>query len=398
MKLQEATDIKLGSTSASKVMLGYTQVWPKINNNHLLYGEVVDPSQPLPTIQLYNDNSNVKTYTPTLDTVNNTFYINDWGTVPTFNTLADNFLTNKSNIKTITMLKGLDTSNVTNMALMFAECSSLTSLDVSNLNTSNVIYMGSMFGGCSSLTSLDISNFNTSNVTDMQAMFGDCSSITSLDVSNLDTSKVIYIGSMFDGYSLLTSLNLSNFNTSNVTDMQLMFNNCSSLTSLDLSNLNTSNVTTTEYMFSGCSSLTSLNLSNWNTSKVYDMRYMFQGCSSLYKLDLSNWDVSNVTNMSYMFKNCSVLTELDLSNWNITKISAGSNKTEQMFYFCTNLSDVYINKQNTLNTLTNGLTMAGDPSNDYLYLSDTAIIHYTDEADPSTVIDYYWDGSAWTTL
>ena len=100
----------------------------------------------------------------------------------------------------------------------------------------------------------------------------------------------------------------------------------------------------------------------------------------------------------YMFKGCSSLTSLDLSNWNIKKISSGSTKMRQMFYFCTNLSDVYINKQNTLNTLTNGLTMAGDPSNNFLYISDTAMIHYTDEADPSTVIDYYWDGSAWTHL
>ena len=395
MKLQEATYIKIGTTSASKVMLGNTQVWPKQDNNHLLYGEVVDPSQPLPTIQLYNDNSNVKTYTPTLDTVNNTFYINDWGTVPTFNTLADKFLTNKSNIKTITMLKDLDTSNVTNMSLMFAECSALTQLDVSNFNTSNVIYMNSIFAGCSSLTSLDISNFNTSNVTDMAAMFGDCSSLTSLDLSNLNTSNVIYIGSMFDGCSSLTSLNLSNFNTSNVIDMQLMFNNCSSLTSLDLSNLNTSNVTDMQYMFSGCSSLTSLDLSSFDTSNVTTIQDMFLSCSSLTSLDLSNFNVSNVTNMSYMFKRCSVLNTLDLSNWNITKISSGSTKMTQMFYFCTNLSDVYINKQNTLNTLTNSLTMAGDPSNDFLYIPDTAIIHYTDEADPSTVIDYYWDGSAW---
>ena len=317
MKLQEATDIKIGSTSASKVMLGDTQVWPKINNNHLLYGEVVDPSQPMPTIQLYNNDSNVKTYTPTLDTVNNTFYIDDWGTVPTFNTLADNFLTNKSNIKTITMLKGLDTSNVTNMALMFAECSALTSLDLSNLNTSNVIYMGSMFGGCSSLTSLGISNFNTSNVTDMQAMFGDCSSITSLDVSNLDTSKVNYMSSMFDGCSLLTSLNLSNFNTSNVIDMQLMFNNCSSLTSLDLSNFNTSNVT--------------------------DMFGMFSNCSSLTALDLSNCDTSNI------------------------------NTTGDMFWGVNNLKDVYITVEATLNMLTNNLTSQGGSG---YYIPSSATIHY----------------------
>ena len=255
MKLQEAKDIKIGSTSASKVMLGNTQVWPKQDNNHLLYGEVVDASQPLPNIQLYNDESNVKTYTPILDTLNNTFYIDDWGTVPTFNTLSNDFLTNKSNIKTITMLKDLDTSNVTNMSFMFAECSALTSLDISNLNTSNVIYMNSIFGGCSSLTSLDLSNFNTSNVNDIQGMFGDCSSLTSLDISSLDTSNVIYMSSMFDGCSSLTSLDLSNFDTSKVTNMHDIFYRCSSLTSLDLSNFNTSKVTSISNMFYGCSSL-----------------------------------------------------------------------------------------------------------------------------------------------
>jgi surface protein len=50
---------------------------------------------------------------------------------------------------------------------MFNQCSSLTSLDLSNFNTSNVNNMSGMFSQCSSLTSLDLSNFNTSNVKDM---------------------------------------------------------------------------------------------------------------------------------------------------------------------------------------------------------------------------------------
>ena len=40
MKLQEAKYINIGSTSASKVMLGNTQVWPKQDNNHLLYDKI----------------------------------------------------------------------------------------------------------------------------------------------------------------------------------------------------------------------------------------------------------------------------------------------------------------------------------------------------------------------
>ena len=186
---------------------------------------------------------------------------------------------------------------------------------------------------------------------------------------------------------------------SNAAPTSISFGNKSNLKSIKkLKGLDTSNVTTMNYMFNSSSSLTSLDLSSFNTSNVTDMYYMFYGCSSLTSLDLSNFDTSKVTSMGSMFQNCSSLTSLDLSNWNIKKISSGSTKMTQMFYFCTNLSDVYINKQNTLNTLTNGLTMAGGPSNNFLYITDTAIIHYTDEADPSTVIDYYWDGSAWTQL
>ena len=96
---------------------------------------------------------------------------------------------------------------ITNMSYMFSDCSSLTSLDLSNFNTNNVTNMGSMFFGCSSLTSLDLSNLNTNSVTNMSCMFYKCSSLTSLD--------------------------LSNFNTNNVKDMSYMFSRCSSLTSLN---------------------------------------------------------------------------------------------------------------------------------------------------------------------
>ena len=57
------------------------------------------------------------------------------------------------------------------MGGMFYNCSSLTSLNLSNFNTNNVTNMGYMFFNCSSLTSLNLSNFNTNNVTDMSAMF-----------------------------------------------------------------------------------------------------------------------------------------------------------------------------------------------------------------------------------
>ncbi len=94
------------------------------------------------------------------------------------------------NLEEIVGLAFLNTSEVTNMAYMFAFCSKLTSLDLGNFDTSKVTDMNAMFFGCSSLKTADVSKFNTSNVTDMTEMFNGCSSLRKIDVSNFDMSKV----------------------------------------------------------------------------------------------------------------------------------------------------------------------------------------------------------------
>ena len=154
--------------------VGYDKEADKVNivrtspNDHLWYGEVVDPAQALPTISLNNTTNNT-----TLDELTNAFYLDSWSNAAPTSISFDN----KSNIKSIKKLKGLDTSNVTNMRDIFFDCASLTSLDLSNLDTSKVTDMSQMFTGCESLTSLDLSNLDTSNVTDMYAMFNSCSSL-----------------------------------------------------------------------------------------------------------------------------------------------------------------------------------------------------------------------------
>ena len=86
--------------------------------------------------------------------------------------------------------------------------------------------------GCSSLTQLDVSGFDTSNVTDMGLMFDGCSSLTNLDMSGFDTSNVTDMGLMFDGCSSLTNLDMSGFDMSNVTDMSEVLSGCNSLTTV----------------------------------------------------------------------------------------------------------------------------------------------------------------------
>ena len=82
------------------------------------------------------------------------------------------------NLQSITGLNYLNTSEVTNMALMFALCESLTSLDVSHFNTSKVTSMEGMFYGCTNLRTIYVGNgWSTAAVTASDYMFYNCTSL-----------------------------------------------------------------------------------------------------------------------------------------------------------------------------------------------------------------------------
>ncbi len=84
-----------------------------------------------------------------------------------------------------------------------------------------------MFYGCSKLTDIDFgANFNTSNVTNMACIFSNCSELVNLDVSNFDTSNVTNMNQMFNNCWVLADLDLSSFDTCNVTNMNYMFYQC----------------------------------------------------------------------------------------------------------------------------------------------------------------------------
>ena len=221
----------------------------------------------------------------------------------------------------------LNTSNVTNMAYMFRDCSALTSLDVSHFDTSNVRDMSNMFYYLYLVTSLDVSHFDTSNCTDMSSMFEDCFHLGSLDVSHFNTSKVTTMNSMFSQCYPLTSLDVSHFDTSKCKDLGWMFYDCYNLTSLDVSNFNTSNCTNMEHLFSMCSGLTSLDVSNFNTSSCTNMNGMFYDCWKLKSLDVSHFDTSKCTSIDEMFKYDSGLEELSISS---SMVNLGENACEDV--------------------------------------------------------------------
>ena len=195
-----------------------------------------------------------------------------------FDSYLDKFCTLKIQIK----------QYLTNMIFLFYNCSSLTSLNLSNFNCNNATDMRSLFYNCTSLISLNLSNFNTNNVNNMCYMFYNCSSLISLDLSNFNTNNVKDMRNMFDNCCSLISLNLFNFYTNKVNNMACMLYNCSSLISLNLSNFNTNNVIDMEYMFYNCSSLTYLNLSNFNTNKVTNINGMFTGLNTNCEIIIGN--------------------------------------------------------------------------------------------------------------
>ncbi len=249
------------------------------------------------------------------------------------------------NLKTVTNLECLNTSEVSSMAGMFTDCKSLTSLDVSGFNTSDVTTMYFMFKGCEKLMSLDVSGFNTSNVTSMAKMFMDCQSLTSLDVSGFNTSKVTDMSSMFYMCYKLTGLDVSGFNTSNVQDMMSMFESCEGLTSIDVSGFNTSNVT--------------------------NMYSMFCWCKNLKSLDLRNFDTSNVTSMRLMFSDCQLLTTIYCNDsWN------SSCPSDNMFSSCTNLKGaISYNKSKTTATYANPETGYFTYKGYDLWVNGTQVTH-----------------------
>ena len=270
-----------------------------------------------------------------------------------------------------TVTQSWNTSTVTNISYMFANCKALTAVDVSNWDVSHVTNMVGSFNGCEELLTLDLSNWNVSSATNMGAMFSNCKklSINANDISSWDVSHVTNMANIFGYCAALTELNVSNWDVSNVTSMQNMFNGCTRLTTLDVSSWDTSKVENMECMFSW-TKMSSIDVSDWDTSCVTDMSSMFRYCSKLTDVDVSNWDTSNVTDISCIFGDAIKLESINVSTWNTsnmtklvgafedTKISSidvsnwDTDKVinmQRLFYGCSNLLSVDVSQWDTSN-------------------------------------------------
>ncbi len=156
--------------------------------------------------------------------------------------------------------------------------------------------MGIAFYGASNLNISATDIPNLSNVWDMGMMFAYCTSLTG--PSNINDWNVSTITKMSDLFNTATQFNqpLGNWNTSNVTLMNGMFHSAASFNQ-NISNWNTGNVVNMNRMFMSSGAFNQP-IGIWNTNNVTDMYAMFN--SSGFNQPIDSWNVSNVTNMMLM--------------------------------------------------------------------------------------------------
>lgn len=130
--------------------------------------------------------------------------------------------------------KNLDTSNVTDCTMMFANTTA-RQIFLNDWNTSKITSLASMFYYCRQLEVLNLSNWNTSNVTSTNQFLWYCNKLASIDVSSFDTSNVSDMGRMFgECYNLTEIKGLGNFDTRSSLTFGAMFQSCQKLKELDV--------------------------------------------------------------------------------------------------------------------------------------------------------------------
>ena len=159
----------------------------------------------------------------------------------------------------------------------------------------------SWFRKMKNLTTIEgVENLYTNEVKSMYMMFNDCSSLTSLDVSIWDTSNVTDMYNLFSGCKALESLNVANWNVSNVEIMTQLFAQLDNLTTLDLSGWNTANVKSMKWMFYSDDKLKTIYVGNgWTTDNVSTSTEMFNYSTNLVGMKGTACNVTNNITAAY---------------------------------------------------------------------------------------------------
>ena len=201
-----------------------------------------------------------------------------------------------------------------------------------------------MFYGCTNMLyeATDFPNLtNLVEQTDAREMFYNCSSITSLDISNwTNTSNITSLLSFFQGMDACTSLNASGLDLSSVTNFQKGVREVGTAVgegcAIDLSDITWGALTSLSNTFYLTNALT-LDLSGWDFTgnPNVDMYFAFYYTDFNAALDLSSWTNFSATRWFYAFRNS------DFTSVNISGLDSSSVTTYYgMFFQCYDLEQV----------------------------------------------------------
>ncbi len=179
---------------------------------------------------------------------------------------------NRSYIKNVVFESSFSVARPTTMYSWFYNCKNLkTVTGLENLNTSEVTSMYGLFEGCSDLEEIDLSPLDVSNVTTMAFMFSGCFQLKSVSMAGWNTSKVENMANMFANINYnnwgIVTLDLTSFDTHKVTNMTYMFYNLRGLKTI--------------YVGEG-----------WNTEKVESSSQMFYNCTQIVGQDGTTYDAN----------------------------------------------------------------------------------------------------------
>ena len=254
------------------------------------------------------------------------------------------------------------------MAYWFQGASNIVSINLDNLDASKVTSMNSTFYGCTALESLDLSNLNTIALTDMKSTFRSTDSLATLTLGgNFTTENVTTMDGLFAGVDATetkstTATNIvgmnESFHTGNVTTFAGAFSN-HKFTALDFSSFTISqNIINNGFvsMFLGLSlpEGSTLNVESFS-GKIGNLTNMFGALDGVTSIKFGQgFDTSAAKTMRGAFGEFKGTT-LDLSSF--SNASTIYISLQSMFYNCSNLTTIYVNKD----LWVNGKDYSGSP-------------------------------------
>ncbi|MDO5775888.1 MAG: BspA family leucine-rich repeat surface protein, partial [Eubacteriales bacterium] len=229
---------------------------------------------------------------------------------------------------------------------LFEGFTNLTDIDISKLDFSEVTDFSSFFKGDENLKSVTFpseatNKINQSNKLQLDSMFANCSSLTS--INGMNGIKPSSTRAMFYNCSSLKESGMPKINTSAATDLSAMFYGCKNLKNYDFSQFDLSSAEDISYMFAESGAKT-LKLGDSPKGTLTNMYATFMKMPNVTSIDISGLDTSNVNDMSFLFY--SAMNEEYPQGSQLTTITTGpgfkvNNVSQEnsvnMFYNCLKL-------------------------------------------------------------